>query len=313
MKERSRERFPAYLTGPQRLALKARKVYRQTATRLSEWRAARRPLDPLLHDGVNGAPLKENPALPNPPEAINKCAQWTEDDLQRPDIRRVAEGLCALKDTLTSRGLRFTNTAGNFLPREYLPGSERGKLWENAWLAHHAGLQPNHTVLDVGGASTIFSFYAASLGCRIDVVDNDWANCGTLINAGYVADRMGWRLRAWNRDVTRPLPFEDNRFDRAFSICVLEHLPPRVRQTLMREMGRVLKPGGIIGLTVDYDASRPVLLTDKGLRFAYREKLERDVIQPSGLRVYGPSQWTDVCPPHIFLGALFLYKPHSSS
>ena len=60
---------------------------------------------------------------------------------------------------------------------------------------------------------------------------------------------------------------------------------------------------------MDYDASRPVLLTDKGLRFAYRGKVERDVIQPSGLRLHGPVDWTDACPPEGFLGVVFLEKP----
>lgn len=120
---------------------------------------------------------------------------------------------------------------------------------------------------------------------------------------------MGWRLSALDRDVSRPLPFADETFDRVFSLCVLEHLPPRVRQGLLREIGRVLKPGGIAAFTMDYDHSRPVLLTDKGLRFAYRGKLDRDVIRPSGLRLHGPADWTDAYGPEAFLGALFLEKP----
>ncbi|MBI3330981.1 MAG: hypothetical protein HYZ96_02585 [Candidatus Omnitrophica bacterium] len=68
-------------------------------------------------------------------------------------------------------------------------------------------------------------------------------------------------------------------FDRVFSLCVLERLPPRVRQGLL------------------------------GLRFAYRGKLDRDVIRPSGLRLHGPADWTDAYGPETFLGALFLEKP----
>lgn len=253
------------------------------------------------------AKLTDGPA-PNPPGAINKCVRWLEEDLARPDIKAIADQLVALKAELTRRGLRFTNTAGNFLAREYHADYERGKLWENAWVFRHSGVEAGETVLDVGGASTIFSFYLASLGCRVDVVDNDWSNCGTIFNAAYSAKQMGWRLRAWDRDVSRPLPFAEGTFDRVFSICVLEHLPSGVRQCLMREVGRVLKPGGTLGLTFDYDITRPVLMTDRGLRYADRAKLEQDVIRPSGLQVVGNTDWMDACPRESFMGSLFLQK-----
>ncbi len=43
------------------------------------------------------------------------------------------------------------------------------------------------------------------------------------------------------------LPFEDARFDRVFSNALMEHLTDPVRA--MREMLRVLKPGGVIGVS----------------------------------------------------------------
>ena len=309
MKDPWRDRFPSSIPWRWRVLLQLRKVYRQGLARWQERAAAGRVPDPLLDDGEPAEPLGERVFAPNPREALTKCAQWCEEDLQRPDIKAVIDQLHALRAELTAQGLRFTNTAGNFLAREYHPQYESGKLWEAAWTIAHARVAPAHTVLDIGGASTIFSFYLASLGCRVSVVDNDWANCGILLNARHVAKRMGWRLEALDRDVSRPLPFADETLDRVFSICVLEHLHPRVRQRLLREIGRVLKPGGIAAFTMDYDHSRPVRLTDKGLRFACRGKLDRDVIRPSGLRLYGPADWTDACPPETFLGALFLEKP----
>ncbi len=308
MKDPARDRFPASIPLWYRARLYLRKTYRQTMTRLAESAAAKRPLDPLLADGPPVITRPEEMNGSNPPNALTKCAKWFEEDLQRPDVKAVADQILALKTELDTRGLRYTNTAGNFLRREYKPDTERGKLWENTWVLRHAQLAPKQRVLDVGGASTIFSFYLASLGCDVTVVDNDWANCGTLYNAMYIAKQMGWRLTALDRDVQYPLPFPDGTFNRVFSICVLEHLPSSLRQFVMKEIGRVLKPGGIAGFTTDYDETRPVLMTDKGLRFAYKAKLERDVIRPSGLSLYGTAHWVDACPKEVFLGAFFLQK-----
>lgn len=307
-KDRLRDRRPSYIPPSYQAFLRIRKLYRQTCTRIQERHRASQPLDALLADGEATGPWVDGASTPNPVAAVNKCARWMEDDLARPDIKAITDRLVALKAQLASRGLRFTNTAGNFLAREYHPDSERGKLWENAWVIRHTQPALDHRVLDIGGASTIFSFYLASRGCRVSVVDNDWANCGTLYNARYAAARLNWQLEVFDRDVSRPLPFPARSFDRVYSICVLEHLPSAVRQYLMREVGRVLKPSGLAGFTCDYDTARPVLVTDRGLRFAYRAKLERDVVTPSGLAIYGNADWLDACEAKGFLGAFFLQK-----
>jgi len=308
MKDSPRDRFPACVPPSYRLFLQARKAYRQSWTRLQERVAAARPLDPLLADGMLVRDRMRADA-PNPSGAINKCARWLEEDLAHPKVKAVADQIEALKAELTRRGLSFTNTAGNFLAREFHPAMERSKLWENAWVIAHSDIRPGQRVLDIGGASTMFSFYLASLGCRVTVVDNDWANCGTLFNTRHVARVMGWDLQALDRDIQHSLPFPQGAFDRVFSICVLEHLPSGLRQFVMKEISRMLPPGGIAGFTTDYDVTRPVLTTDRGLRFGYQEKFERDVLRPSGLHVYGPASWVDACAPEVFLGAFFLHQP----
>ena len=85
---------------------------------------------------------------------------------------------------------------------------------------------------------------------------------------------MGWDLRAHDRDVAQRFPFPDGSFDRVYSICTVEHLTSPTRQAMMREVGRILKPGGIAAITMCYDPDHKVLLVDKGLRFGFREKLE---------------------------------------
>jgi ubiquinone/menaquinone biosynthesis C-methylase UbiE len=44
----------------------------------------------------------------------------------------------------------------------------------------------------------------------------------------------------------RTLPFENESVDAAFLICVLHHVIPAERDALLREVRRVLKPGGVL-------------------------------------------------------------------
>ena len=214
----------------------------------------------------------------------------------------------ALKDTLRAKGLAFTNTAGTFLSRMFYPRSEKTKLWENVWIINHSDIRSGMKVLDIGGASTAFSFYLASLGCFVSVVDNDWGNCGTLYNTDYVGKKMGWDIKGYDHDISERLLFPDNHFDRIFSICTVEHLSSAMRQIMMKEVGRVLKPNGIVGITMCYDNNANVLTVDKGLRFGYLDKLQKDIIRPSGLDVLGNSGLIDFQEDKDFLGAIFLTK-----
>lgn len=51
-------------------------------------------------------------------------------------------------------------------------------------------------------------------------------------------------------DLTKPLPFEEGTFDVVYSSHVLEHIPRQRVPELLREMARILKPGGILRIVV---------------------------------------------------------------
>ena len=276
--------------------------------RSAERMARKNGLKGIIIDGNAYWTRSDENTLSNPPGAINKSGAWADEDMEAPEIKALVQRISVFKDELKKKGLFFTNTAGMFSEKGLCSRSELVKLWENAWTIHHSGVTPDHKVLDVGGASTAFVFFLASMGCSVAIADNDWSNCGTVYNTNYVAKRMKWNLKAYDRDAGKPLPFPDNCFDRAFSICTLEHLTSSARRSVMKEIGRVLKPGGIVGLTIDYAHDREILLTDKGLRFAYKEKIELDIIEPSGLSIYGNTDWIDAQMEENFIGALFLKK-----
>jgi SAM-dependent methyltransferase len=85
-------------------------------------------------------------------------------------------------------------------------------------------------------------------------------------------------------DLTR-LPFADASFDLVSCISVLEHMPPETRAKGVREMSRVLRPGGQLLLTYDLqerDLTRE-LIEAGGLEPVELARLE-GVVAPNGRR-----------------------------
>jgi SAM-dependent methyltransferase len=44
------------------------------------------------------------------------------------------------------------------------------------------------------------------------------------------------------------LPYEDGRFDLAFAICVVHHVPPEQWAAFVTELSRVVRPGGVVAI-----------------------------------------------------------------
>ena len=123
--------------------------------------------------------------------------------------------------------------------------------WEAYWTTRRGPrLGPNSRVLDAGGTGSLFSNYLASLGVETHSIDLN----PELVAAGRAtAQAMGWNLHSYALDIAA-LDFPDGFFDHAYSICVFEHLEAELRQRALREIARVLKPGGVLSLTFDYGA-----------------------------------------------------------
>ncbi len=49
-------------------------------------------------------------------------------------------------------------------------------------------------------------------------------------------------------DAGEPVPFAEESFDLAFTICVLHHVPPSEREEFAAEMTRVVRPGGVVAI-----------------------------------------------------------------
>ncbi len=69
-----------------------------------------------------------------------------------------------------------------------------------------------------------------------------------------LGDRLGTGIHLAVADA-RAMGYATGEFDLAYSVSVLEHIPGTGDSEAIREIGRVLKPGGAVCLTVPFDVS----------------------------------------------------------
>ena len=106
-------------------------------------------------------------------------------------------------------------------------------------------LKENDIVCDLGcGDGSILKFLSSKIkegyGIDKDVLEFEEKN-----------------LRFIRRDITKPLPFENKKFDVILFLAVLEHLEPS--NSVFNEAWRILKTGGLFILTTPAPRSRSLL------------------------------------------------------
>jgi SAM-dependent methyltransferase len=111
-------------------------------------------------------------------------------------------------------------------------------------------VQAGERVLDMGcgGGRHAFALYKA--GARVVALDRDAAELGDVAGmfAALAAEVPPAASASAVRGDAYRLPFADASFDKIIAAEVLEHLPEDGRA--MAELARVLKPGGLIAVTV---------------------------------------------------------------
>ena len=117
----------------------------------------------------------------------------------------------------------------------------REKTFKTA-LVKQAGLEKGHRVLDIGcGTATLTILIKRTCGdCKVLGLDSDPA---ILEVARRKIARAGLNIRLIHGTAT-VLPFPDSAFDRVFTSLVLHHLSLEDRAHALKEILRVLKPGG---------------------------------------------------------------------
>lgn len=140
------------------------------------------------------------------------------------------------------------------LPR-FLMGIGYERAIEYAWIFRALGIRRAHKFIDIGTGTTSFPLYVKHhTGAEVHAVDLD-ASILRLIDyakkAGLGSSVADGTLVI--RHIAEPtLPYPDETFDRLACISVIEHSPDD--GVALREMLRVMKPGGILGFSVPIDA-----------------------------------------------------------
>ncbi len=67
--------------------------------------------------------------------------------------------------------------------------------------------------------------------------------------AGWCADNLTFAEFAVNR-LDPPLPYEDDRFDLVYSVSIFTHLDEELQRPWIEELARVVRPGGLVLVTV---------------------------------------------------------------
>lgn len=103
-------------------------------------------------------------------------------------------------------------------------------------------------VFDLSSPKLLSHFLSERSGCKVITAD---------MNKEEVADwtsltRERCKLPSWVIADGVSLGFKDDTFDKVFSISVLEHIPGDGDTRTMKELARVLKPGGRLVVTVPY-------------------------------------------------------------
>ena len=119
-------------------------------------------------------------------------------------------------------------------------------------LLRQADLQPNHRVLDVGCGTGTLAVAIKQRHGQADVSALD-PDPKALTRAKRKAARAGVTVK-FDQGFSDALPYADAAFDRVFSSLMFHHLSRAGKEGTLREVVRVLKPGGELHL-LDFTGS----------------------------------------------------------
>jgi SAM-dependent methyltransferase len=131
---------------------------------------------------------------------------------------------------------------------------------ERRWkgrLVEQMQVQPGQRILDVGCGTGTLDLLIKEKHPQADVVGID-PDTDILGIARSKTERAGVEI-SFDEGYADRLPYADSSFDRVVSSLVFHHLPPETKAVALREIRRVLRPGGEFHLADIGRPSNPLL------------------------------------------------------
>ena len=251
------------------------------------------PTSPAQQTARAGSPAPRSGAL-----AYSKACEL--EDFEHSDLRPVIRDVCAHKREAFGE--------------RYPSGFEYRKDWEVAMavrtLADHGALRVDARILGVAAGTEDTVFYLTRFVGEVVAIDryldpdgwDETAPTTMLVNpaqlAPYAFDAAHLTVRHMD---ARILDFPDESFDGVFSSGSIEHFGDlQTIASAAYEMGRVLKPGGVLTLSTELllspDPCGPGALYPR-TRLLSPLELQQYIVQASGLELIGEldasiSHWT---------------------
>jgi SAM-dependent methyltransferase len=139
--------------------------------------------------------------------------------------------------------------SGSLLGRLLTGRMARGNVPLNEWTLDLLDLHPTYAVLELGcgpglaiqrASALVFQGLVAGIDHSPAMLRQAQARNATAIREGRVDLRLG--------DASQRLPYPDASFDAGYAVQVLYFLPAPL--PILRELHRVLRPGGVLAMTV---------------------------------------------------------------
>jgi len=175
-------------------------------------------------------------------------------DFQSEDWRLLFQGLECDQEDFLAHEKSFRSPEYRW-PRDSLHTWSR--LWEYPYVIHHLRrfrqAKPSNGLLrvaDIGSGVTFFPFSVARLGYDVTCIDVDPICAHDIPIAAKIIDHAPGKIVIGLMDGKR-VPLGDESQDVVYCVSVLEHIPNC--EDTIKEVARILKPGGQFVLTVDID------------------------------------------------------------
>jgi len=178
---------------------------------------------------------------------INKYAE--DEEYELPEYKAISQEMLKIFKETTKIDLKTLE--GN---KQYIDGQVFSRYWEYPWAIINSKVDKDMKVLDVGCGRAPFLFYLGSvIGCEAHGVDYD--GHGSVEDGLWGCDEgrnEKYNFTVKKADVREILPYPDSTFDRVFCISTIEHMNDgEEAKRAAKEMVRVLKPNGLLVITVD--------------------------------------------------------------